>query len=115
MLLPWRWVVEHSFAWLSRFRRLGRDYERFSTSLQQLHFVFFACLMLARHGQSSQQALAVSEANPLNLYEAFNADKDNPLTTEQFHEALKLDRTLIIRSGMRMMQQVQVGEISTTR
>jgi len=28
VLLPKRWVVEHSLAWLSRFRRLGRDLER---------------------------------------------------------------------------------------
>ena len=47
VLLPRRWVVERSFAWLSRFRRLGRDYERLSSSLQQLHFVVFACIMLA--------------------------------------------------------------------
>ena len=48
-----RWVVERSFTWLSRFRRLGRDYERLSNSLQQLHFVVFACLMLARHAASA--------------------------------------------------------------
>ncbi len=53
MLLPKRWVVERSFAWLSRFRQLGRDYERLSVSLQQLHFVVFACLMLARHAKNS--------------------------------------------------------------
>lgn len=53
ILLPRRWVVERSFAWLSRFRRLGRDYERLSTSLQQLHFVVFACIMLARHAASA--------------------------------------------------------------
>jgi len=28
VLLPKRWVVQRSFAWLSRFRRLGRDLER---------------------------------------------------------------------------------------
>lgn len=53
VLLPKRWVVERSFAWLSRFRRLGRDYERLSLSLQQLHFVVFACIMLARHAAST--------------------------------------------------------------
>ena len=53
VFLPRRWVVERSFAWLSRFRRLGRDYERLGTTLQQLHFVAFACLMLARQAQST--------------------------------------------------------------
>ncbi len=53
VFLPRRWVVERSFAWLSRFRRLGRDYERLSSTLQQLHFVVFACLMLARHAAST--------------------------------------------------------------
>ena len=53
VLLPRRWVVERSFAWLSRFRRLGRDYERLSSTLQQLHFVVFACIMLARHAASA--------------------------------------------------------------
>lgn len=28
VLLPRRWVVERSFDWLARFRRLARDYER---------------------------------------------------------------------------------------
>ncbi len=48
VLLPRRWVVERSFAWLSRFRRLARDYERLPDVLAGLHFVAFACLMLRR-------------------------------------------------------------------
>jgi transposase len=46
MLLARRWVVERSFAWMSRFRRLARDYERLQTTLVGLHFVAFVCLML---------------------------------------------------------------------
>lgn len=46
VLLPRRWVVERSFAWASRFRRLARDYERLPTMLAGLHFAAFACLML---------------------------------------------------------------------
>ena len=46
MLLPRRWVVERSFAWLARFRRLSRDYERLSTTLTGLHWLAFACLLL---------------------------------------------------------------------
>lgn len=46
VLLPRRWVVERSFAWASRFRRLARDYERLPETLVALHFLAFACLML---------------------------------------------------------------------
>jgi transposase len=48
VLLPKRWVVERGFAWIARFRRLARDYERLATTLAALHFLAFACLMLHR-------------------------------------------------------------------
>ena len=48
VLLPRRWVVERSFAWKTRFRRLVRDYERRLTVLAGLHLVAFACLELSR-------------------------------------------------------------------
>ena len=48
VLLPRRWVVERSFGWAARFRRLARDYERLPETLAGLHFVAFALLMLAR-------------------------------------------------------------------
>lgn len=47
VLLPRRWVVERSFGWANRFRRLARDYERLPVTLAGLHFVVFAMLMLA--------------------------------------------------------------------
>ena len=47
VLLPRRWVVERSFAWAARFRRLARDYERLSQTLAGLHYLAFAILMLA--------------------------------------------------------------------
>jgi len=48
VLLPRRWVVERSFAWMARFRRLARDYERLPETLAGLHFFAFAMLMLKR-------------------------------------------------------------------
>jgi transposase len=46
VLLPRRWVVERSFGWMSRFRRLARDYERLPETLAGLHYVAFVILML---------------------------------------------------------------------
>jgi transposase len=46
VLLPRRWVVERSFAWVARFRRLARDYERLATTLAGYHWLAFARLML---------------------------------------------------------------------
>jgi transposase len=48
VLLPRRWVVERSFGWVARFRRLARDYERLPGVLAGLHFLAFAILMLTR-------------------------------------------------------------------
>jgi transposase len=48
VLLPRRWVVERSFAWAARFRRLARDYERLPETVAGLHFLAFACLLLHR-------------------------------------------------------------------
>ena len=48
VLLPRRWVVERSFAWAARCRRLARNYERLEESVAGLHFLAFACLLLHR-------------------------------------------------------------------
>lgn len=46
VLLPRRWLVERSFGWMSRFRRLARDYERLPETLAGLHYLAFVILML---------------------------------------------------------------------
>ena len=46
VLLPRRWVVERSFGWMARFRRLAKDYERLSATLEGLHFLAFVFLLL---------------------------------------------------------------------
>jgi transposase len=48
VLLPRRWVVERSFAWMARCRRLAKDYERLPEVVAGLHFLAFVSLMLHR-------------------------------------------------------------------
>jgi transposase len=48
VLLPRRWVVERSIAWMRRFRRLAKDYERLPETAAGLHFLAFAWLLLSR-------------------------------------------------------------------
>jgi len=47
VLLPRRGVVERSFAWMGRFRRLARDFERLAQHLAGYHWL--SAIMLALH------------------------------------------------------------------
>jgi putative transposase len=38
-LLPRRWVVERTFAWLGRYRRLSKDYERCAKSSEAMVYL----------------------------------------------------------------------------
>ena len=74
VLLPRRWVVERSFAWLARCRRLARDYERPPETLAGLHLVAFVILMLRRagdlalvHNSLNEELTPVLEYIPLAL------------------------------------------------
>jgi transposase len=45
-VMPQRWVVERSFAWLEKCRRLWKNCERkLNTSLQMIHLAFLALLL----------------------------------------------------------------------
>lgn len=46
VLLPRRWVVERTFGWLGRFRRLTRDYERLTLTLAGWHWLASVVIML---------------------------------------------------------------------
>jgi putative transposase len=47
-LLPHRWVVERTFAWLSRYRRLARDYEVKTAHSEAFIYIAASRLMLRR-------------------------------------------------------------------
>ena len=53
-VVPRRWVIERSFAWTTRFRRLIKDHEGHASTLASLHLVAFACLMLRQAAQLTE-------------------------------------------------------------
>ncbi len=48
-ILPKRWIVERTLAWLNWSRRLSKDYELYHTSAEAMLYVAFAHLLLRRH------------------------------------------------------------------
>jgi putative transposase len=48
MILPKRWVVERTFAWLTQCRRLSKDYEVLPASSEAMIYIAMARLMLRR-------------------------------------------------------------------
>jgi len=45
---PWRWIVERTFGWLNRFRRLSKDYEQRPAVSEGFIYLAMAQLMLRR-------------------------------------------------------------------
>lgn len=52
IVLPRRWVVERTFAWICRYRRHSKDYERLPTSSEALIYAAMVRLMLTRLAKS---------------------------------------------------------------
>jgi transposase len=48
VLVPRRWVVERTFAWLGRYRRLSKDYEYWVETSQSMIYLAMSHLMLRR-------------------------------------------------------------------
>jgi putative transposase len=52
VVIPKRWVVERTFAWLGRSRRLSKDYEFLPASSRAFIFITMSALMLRRLSKS---------------------------------------------------------------
>jgi len=53
-VLPHRWIVERTFAWLGRSRRLSKDYERLTETSEAFVYVAMTRLMLRRLTRPAQ-------------------------------------------------------------
>ena len=47
-VLPKRWIIERTFAWISRFRRMARDFERYATTVAAFIRLAMIRVMLRR-------------------------------------------------------------------
>jgi len=47
-VLPKRWIVERKFAWMSKYRRLSKDYEYFPSTAESMMYISMSRLMLRR-------------------------------------------------------------------
>ena len=52
VMLPRRWVVERSFAWIGHNRRMSKDYERLCASGEAFVYAAMSRLMLRRLARS---------------------------------------------------------------
>ncbi len=52
--IPKRWVVERTFAWLGRYRRLSKDYEFLSSSSEAMIYLASAHMLVRRLSRSNK-------------------------------------------------------------
>lgn len=48
VVLPKRWIVERTFAWLGKYRRLSKDYETLAASSEMMIYLAMINLMIHR-------------------------------------------------------------------
>lgn len=51
-VLPRRWVVERTFAWIGRYRRMSKDYEYLAKTSETMIYLSMTKTMLTRYGST---------------------------------------------------------------
>jgi hypothetical protein len=67
-LLPRRWVVERTFAWLGRNRRLAKDFEATVGSAEAWLYLASVQLLARRRRQHADRAVAILDASVKTSY-----------------------------------------------
>jgi len=70
VILPKRWIVERTFAWLGRYRRLSKDYEALPETSEALIYVAMIHLMVRRLARQRVPKQAAQQPVPLSLARA---------------------------------------------
>lgn len=65
-VLPRRWVIEHCFGWVARYRRSARGYGQLRETFAGLYYLAFFCLMIP-HMNNAINIVQNIETNPLYL------------------------------------------------
>lgn len=47
-VLPWRWIVERTLAWISKFRRFSKDYEYLPETSESMVYAAMVNIMVRR-------------------------------------------------------------------
>jgi len=58
-VLPRRWVVERTFAWLSRNRRLAKDYERLPETGETFIYMAMSRILIKRLAKPPQRVTCI--------------------------------------------------------
>lgn len=71
-VLPHRWVVERTFGWFNRYRRLAKDYERSIENSEAMLYIAMIRLMLARlaRKRQTQKQLSFQDHKALSVLAA---------------------------------------------
>ena len=61
-VLPWRWIVERTLAWISRNRRLSKDYERLPATTESWIYLAMTTVMLQRMEKTDEDTKKLQNA-----------------------------------------------------
>ena len=69
-MLPKRWIVERTFAWISRNRRLARDFERYTTTVAAFIRLAMIRIMLRRLAANPSASIQTSRMGSIDLVDS---------------------------------------------